>query len=203
MSVLNEMYKRCESSREYSKKYLEYLSGLFSEINLEEIDNIVSIFEKARENEKTIFIIGNGGSAATASHMSEDLSKGTYVEGKKPFKTISLTDNTPYITALANDEGYGNVFLGQLKCLLKKDDVVVSISASGNSPNLIEATKYANSKGAVTVGIIGFDGGKLKGLCKHNFIVKTDKGMYGPVEDTHLIVGHIISTYLTCKIVDE
>lgn len=200
MRDLSEMYNECKSLREYSSKYLEYLSSLFSEINLEEIEKIVSIFEKARENEKTIFIIGNGGSASTASHMSEDLSKGTYAEGKKPFKTISLTDNTSYITALANDEGYENVFLGQLKCLLKKDDVVVSISASGNSPNLIEAVKYANSKGATTIGIIGFDGGKLKDLCKHNFIVKTDKGMYGPVEDMHLIVEHIISTYLMYKI---
>ena len=197
------MYNECKSLREYSSKYIEYLSSLFSESSLEEIDKIVSIFEKARENEKIIFIIGNGGSAATASHMSEDLSKGTYAKGKKPFKTISLTDNTSYITALANDEGYENVFLGQLKCLLKKDDVVVSISASGNSPNLIKAVKYANSKGAITVGIIGFDGGKLKELCKQNFIVKTDKGMYGPVEDTHLIVGHIISTYLMYKMKDE
>jgi D-sedoheptulose 7-phosphate isomerase len=200
MSDLNEIYNGCKSLKEYSKKYLEYLSILFSEINLEDLEKILNTFEKARKNENTIFITGNGGSAATASHMSEDLSKGTYVEGKKPFKTMSLTDNSAYITALANDEGYENIFVGQLKCFLKKDDVVVSISASGNSPNLIKAIKYANLKGAITVGILGFDGGKMRDMCKYNIVVETKKGMYGPVEDIHLILEHIISTYLMYKL---
>jgi len=200
MNDVSEIYNGCKSVKDYSKKYLNFISNLCSTINIGEIDKVIDIFLQARKNEKTIFLIGNGGSAATCSHFSEDLSLGTYSEGLKPFKTISLTDNTPYITAIGNDIGYENAFFGQLRCLLNKGDVVVGISGSGNSPNLIKALEYANSKGATTIGILGFDGGKMKDLCKHNLIIKTKKGMYGPVEDMHLIIVHIICTYLMYKI---
>ena len=200
MNDLSDIYNGCKSVKEYSNRYLNFMSNLFSTIDLSRIDKVIDIFLQARKKEKTIFLIGNGGSAATCSHFSEDLSLGTYSEGIKPFKTISLTDNTPYITALGNDIGYDNVFLGQLRCLLTKEDVVVGISGSGNSPNLIKALEYANLKGAITIGILGFDGGKMKNLCKHNLIIKTKKGMYGPVEDMHLIIEHIICTYLMYKI---
>jgi len=200
MNDLSEIYSGCKSSIEYSSRYLKYLANLFSEINLEDINKIVDLFQQARKDGKNIFFIGNGGSAATCSHLSEDLSLGTYSKGIKSFKTISLTDNTPYITALGNDIGYENAFLGQLRCLLNKGDVVVGISGSGNSPNLIKALEYANLHNAITVGMLGFDGGKMKDICKYNLIVKTKKGMYGPVEDMHLIIGHMICTYLMYKI---
>jgi len=200
MNDLSDIYNGCKSIKDYSNKYLNFISNLCLNIELGEIDKVVNVFFKARKNEKTIFFIGNGGSAATCSHFSEDLSHGVYCEGKKPFKTISLTDNTSYITALGNDIGYDNIFFGQLRCLLNKEDVVVGISGSGNSPNLIKALEYANLKEATTIGILGFDGGKMKNLCKHNLIIKTKKGMYGPVEDMHLIILHILSTYLMYKI---
>ena len=200
MNDLSDIYNGCKSVEDYSKRYFKYLADLFPKINLDDINKIVDLFQQARKDGKTIFFIGNGGSAATCSHFSEDLSLGTYSENIKPFKTISLTDNTPYITALGNDIGYENAFLGQLRCLLSKDDIVIGISGSGNSPNLIKALEYANSKGATTIGLLGFDGGKMKKLCKHNLIVKTKKGMYGPVEDMHLVIVHIICTYLLYKI---
>jgi len=200
MNDLSDIYNGCKSVKEYYSRYLNFISNLCSTIDLDEIDKVIDIFLQARKEEKTIFFIGNGGSAATCSHFSEDLSLGTYSKEIKPFKTISLTDNTPYITALGNDIGYDNAFIGQLRCLLSKGDVVVGISGSGNSPNLIKALEYANSKGATTIGILGFDGGEMKELCKHNLVVKTKKGMYGPVEDMHLIIVHIICTYLMYKI---
>jgi D-sedoheptulose 7-phosphate isomerase len=167
------------------------------------MSTIINLLLEARERDNTIFLIGNGGSAATCSHFSEDLSLGTYEEGIKPFKTISLTDNTPYITALGNDIGYENAFLGQIRCLLNKDDIVIGISGSGNSLNLIKALKYANEKGATTIGLLGFDGGKMKDICSHNVIVETKRGMYGPVEDMHLILVHIICTFLMYKIKEQ
>lgn len=200
MNDLSDIYNGCKSSKDYSKKYFNYLSELYSSIDVESIEKVINVFLEARKKEKTIFLIGNGGSASTCSHFSEDLSLGTYCEGIKPFKTISLTDNTSYITALGNDIGYENAFNGQLRCLLNKEDVVVGISGSGNSPNLLKALEYANSKGAITIGILGFDGGKMKELCKYNIIIRTKKGMYGPVEDMHLIIVHIICTYLMYKI---
>ncbi len=200
MNDLSDIYNGCKSLKNYSRRYLDFISDLCSTIDLGGIEKVVDIFLQARKKEKTIFLIGNGGSAATCSHFSEDLSLGTYCEGIKPFKTISLTDNTPYITALGNDIGYENAFIGQLRCLVNKGDVVVGISGSGNSPNLLKVLEYANSKGATTIGILGFDGGKMKDLCKYNLIIRTKKGMYGPVEDMHLIIVHIICTYLMYKI---
>ena len=200
MNDLSDLYDGCKSIVDYSKKYLNFISNLCLSIDFNEIDKIINAFLLAREQEKTIYFIGNGGSAATCSHFSEDLSLGTFSEGIKPFKTISLTDNTPYITALGNDIGYENTFLGQLRCLLNKGDIVVGISGSGNSPNLVKAFEFANSKGATTIGLLGFDGGKMRDLSKYKLIVKTKKGMYGPVEDMHLIFEHIICTYLMYKI---
>ena len=200
MNDLSELYNECKSIDDYSKNYLNFMSNLCKTVDLNEIEKIVDLFLLARKEDKTIFFIGNGGSAATCSHFSEDLSLGSFSEGIKPFKTISLTDNTPYITALGNDIGYENTFLGQLRCLLEKGDIVVGITGSGNSPNLIKAFDYANSKGATTIGILGFDGGKMRDISRYKIIVKTKKGMYGPVEDMHLIIVHIICTYLMYKI---
>ncbi len=199
MQNLSKIYTGCNSCKDYLDKYLKYLTKVFEDIDCSAIEKIIDIFQNARVNDKTIFLIGNGGSAATCSHFSEDLSFGAFVNGKKPFKTICLTDNTSYITALGNDIGYENIFSGQLRCLLKEGDVVVGISGSGNSPNIIKAMEYANQHGAITVGLLGFDGGKMKDICKYNIIVKTEKGMYGPVEDMHMILAHMISTYLLLK----
>ena len=122
---------------------------------------------------------------------------------RKLFKTLSLADNTSYITALANDYGYDKIFAYQLEQLLQKGDVLIAISASGNSQNLIEAVKYANGEGVTTIGMLGFDGGKLLPLCDYNIHVKTEIGEYGPVEDIHLFIDHIITGYLIERLMQE
>jgi D-sedoheptulose 7-phosphate isomerase len=141
-----------------------------------------------------IFIIGNGGSASTASHMAVDLAKGTQVKGYPSLRVISLTDNVGMITAWANDLAYEEVFTEQLKNLLSYKDVLIAISASGNSPNILSAVRYAKSRGAATVGFIGFGGGKLKDLVDVDITVSSHN--YGVVEDFHLTLNHIISQFI-------
>ena len=196
MNNLDEIFSDSLSGRDYAKRYASYLSDLLRDLDAEAIDKTIAIFKEARSDGKTIFFAGNGGSAATCSHFAEDLEYGTRIEGKKSFRVHSLTDNTAYITAVGNDEGYENVFLRQLQNHFSAGDVLVAISASGNSPNVVKAVEYANGNGGITIGMIGFDGGKLKGICHHCCHIKTIKGAYGPVEDVHLILDHIISTYL-------
>lgn len=203
MNELGEIYSDSSSGKDYTLRYVKYLSELLEDIDFKSVEEVIKLFQNTRVKGKTIFFIGNGGSAATCSHFSEDLSLGAFIEGKKPFKTISLADNGPCVTALSNDIGYDDVFTGQLRCLMNKDDVVVGISGSGNSPNLVKAMKYANAHGGITVGLLGFDGGKMKNLCKYCILVNTKKGVYGPVEDMHLILAHIISTYLMFKVREE
>ncbi|MCL0094701.1 SIS domain-containing protein [Dehalococcoidales bacterium] len=123
------------------------MSELLTSLNWQAIEGIIEVFQTVRANGRTIFFAGNGGSAATCSHFAEDLVYGTMVEGAEPFKVLSLTDNVAYITALGNDEGYENIFVGQMKNLFKQGDVIVGISGSGNSPNVVKALEYANSKG--------------------------------------------------------
>ena len=203
MQNLSKIYDGTKSCKDYLINYMKYLSSVFKKLDCNAIENIINVFHKARLNGNTIFLIGNGGSASTCSHMSEDLSFGAFIEGKKPFRTICLADNSPYLTALGNDIGFENVCWGQLQSLLQKGDIVVGFSGSGNSENIIKAMEYANKKGAITVGLLGFNGGKMKDICNHNIIVKTDKGMYGPVEDLHMILAHMISTYLLLKLKEE
>ena len=143
---------------------------------------------------RTIFILGNGGSASTASHMAVDLAKGAQVEGYPRLRVISLTDNIGMITAWANDANYGVIFEEQLKSLMKHGDVVIGISASGDSPNVLSAMKYAKDLGAVTIGFIGFGGGRLKQLVDIDVTVSSHN--YGVIEDFHLSLNHIISQFI-------
>lgn len=196
MNNLDEIFSESQSGADYGRRYAAYLSELLRSLDVEAIEKMMDIFQKARADGKTIFFAGNGGSAATCSHFAEDLAYGTWREGTKPFRVLGLADNAAYITALGNDEGYENVFVGQLRNLFEKGDVLVAISASGNSPNVVKAVEYANNMGGTTIGMVGFDGGKLKGICHHCCHVKTAKGAYGPVEDIHLVLDHITSTYL-------
>lgn len=203
MNNLDEIFSGSQSGRDYAKRYAAFLSELLNNLDVEAIGKTIDIFKKARADGNTIFFAGNGGSAATASHFTEDLEYGTRIKGKKTFRVRSLTDNTPYITAVGNDEGYEYVFVRQLENHFSAGDVLVAISASGNSPNVLKAVDYVNSNGGITVGMTGFDGGKLKDICQHCCHVKTIKGAYGPVEDVHLVLGHIVSTYLMYLLREE
>ena len=195
MNNLDKIYINNTDVREFSKSYFEYLGNVIRNISLSEIENFVNLILEARNRGSTIFFIGNGGSAATASHFANDISIGTR-SYDKPFRVISLCDNQAIITAIGNDDGYEKIFSQQLRVLLREKDIVVSISASGNSPNLIDAINIAKKMNAITVGISAFDGGQMKDIVDHSLHVPTEKGEYGPAEDAHMILDHLIGNYL-------
>jgi len=179
----------------FSRNYFQYLNEVLSKISFNELSKFVEVLLDAQQRGSTIYFIGNGGSAATASHFANDIAIG--IRNKQPFKAVSLCDNQAVMTAIANDDGYGKVFSRQLEVLLKDGDVIVAISASGNSPNLLKAIEISKLKNTTTVGLTAFDGGKLSNVVDINIHVPTSQGEYGPAEDAHMILDHLISNYLT------
>jgi D-sedoheptulose 7-phosphate isomerase len=179
----------------FASSYIDYLSQVLKGIDVKDIGRFVATLLDARERGATVFFIGNGGSAATASHFANDLSIGTN-SYDKPFRVISLTDNQAIITAIGNDFGYQDIFVRQLQVLGKPGDVVVAISASGNSPNLLSAFEYAKSAGIKTVAITAFDGGRMKSMADEGVHVTTAPKEYGPAEDAHMVLDHLVGAYL-------
>lgn len=184
----------------YARAYLDYLTSCFVAIDCGAIDAFIKLLLAARESGCTVFFIGNGGSAATATHFANDISIGTRTGDNLPFRALSLTDNVAVMTALANDEGYDRMFVDQLRVHMRDGDSLVAISASGNSPNLIKAVDYARNRGATVVGLTGFDGGRLRQKSDISLHVPTAKGEYGPVEDVHMIFDHLIGSYLIAEV---
>ncbi|MBF0465907.1 MAG: SIS domain-containing protein [Nitrospirae bacterium] len=182
---------------QFAKEYIVYLSNLLEQLDLKEVDAFVSELENSCKDESTVFFAGNGGSASTASHMANDFSIGVgNCNGQRRIRAMALTDNVSVITAIANDSGYENVFVYQLRTHYRRGDKLVVISASGNSPNVVEAAAWVKERGGTVIGLTGFDGGKLKALCDIAIHVKTPKGEYGPVEDIHMILDHLIYSWL-------
>ncbi len=194
MNNIDKIYKARESTSLFVRNYLEYLKTVLDKINVDHVASFIELIKSARDSDNFVYFIGNGGSAATASHFANDLAIGTR-SSKKPFRIMSLVDNVPVLTAIGNDFGYEQLFTKQLEAYLKPNDVVVAISASGNSPNIIKALEFAQSKKAKTVSITGFDGGAIKSITDLNLHVPTEKGEYGPVEDVHMIFDHIIGNF--------
>jgi D-sedoheptulose 7-phosphate isomerase len=170
--------------------YISELKLVLDELPLSKIDEVIRILHEARFENRQIFIMGNGGSASTASHFVCDLAKGTQRPGVPHFRVIGLTDNLAIFSAYANDKGYENVFAGQLENLVNSNDVVIGISASGNSKNVLRAIELANRVGAKTIGFTGFDGGLLKDLVSIDVHIPTNR--IGQVEDIHLMLEHLI-----------
>jgi D-sedoheptulose 7-phosphate isomerase len=156
--------------------------------------DIVSVLTTARDSGKRVYTCGNGGSASTASHMASDLNKGANRQDSPRFKAIALTDSIPAMSAWANDSSYEDIFVEQLKNHLEKGDVVIAISGSGNSPNILMAVHYANDIGATTIGLSGFDGGKLSKIAKISYVVPNN--CMQQVEDIHLLIEHMLSLIL-------
>lgn len=177
-----------------AKEYLTQLKSIIDSLDLRDFDSIINLLLKAYHSNKQVFIMGNGGSAALASHFACDLSKGTlqnvYDDKEKRLRAISLTDNVALMTAYSNDLGYEYVFSQQLKNLVNEGDVVIGISASGNSKNVINAINLAKKSKAITIGLLGFDGGKLKTLVDYKILVNSHN--YGMVEDVHSSLQHMI-----------
>src|SRR4051812_26274639 len=173
----------------------DYLARVCDEIgrlDTAEVEKVSELIEQAYDAGRFVFIIGNGGSGANASHICEDLAKATLrdFENQKRLKVLSLTDNTAGIMAWGNDEGYERIFIEQLKNLASPGDVLLAISGSGNSPNILRAVEWANAHEMTTLGITGFGGGKLKSLAHHNMHVGVDD--MGMVESIHMIAFHWI-----------
>jgi D-sedoheptulose 7-phosphate isomerase len=186
-----------ESGPQFARGYVEHLITILRRLDYASVGHVISLFVETRSRGNTIFFLGNGGSAATACHFANDFGFCASPEGHTPFRSLSLTANSAFLTCLANDIGYENVFSWQLRNLMRPGDVVVGLSASGNSPNAIKALEYANQNGGIPVAIVGFDGGKMKKIARHVIHVETDKGEYGPVEDVHMVLDHLITQYLS------
>lgn len=185
---------------EFINQYIEELKHCLDTLDREMIKKAIDMLMHTYSANKKIFILGNGGSASNASHMACDLGKGTlkkfYDDKEKRFRVISLTDNVAIMTAFANDLSYEDIFAQQLKNLVEKGDLLIVMSGSGNSPNVIKAVKYANKNGAKTIGLLGFrTGGKLGKLV--NIPVIVDSNSYGPCEDIQLVLDHIITSWIT------
>ena len=186
------------TSQDFSHEYLEYLSKLMAQLDRQSIAKFADLLLDSRESGSTTFFLGNGGSASTATHFVNDISLGSR-QFEKPFRAISLCDNQAVITAIANDDGYENIFLQQLQTLAKAGDTIVCISASGNSKNLIKAMEYASANNIFIVGLSAFDGGYLKKNCDLNIHIPTKVGEYGPAEDLHMVVCGLVGSYFRKK----
>ncbi|HOJ06884.1 MAG: SIS domain-containing protein [Ignavibacteriota bacterium] len=173
-------------------EYIAYLFDTLVKVKQSELDNIINIILKAYNEGKMIFVIGNGGSAANASHFAQDLAKGTRktLETEKRIRALSLTDNLAFITALSNDDGYETIFEQQLRTYAKEGDVVIAISGSGNSSNIIQSINWANKNDLTTIGITGFEGGKLKKLAQHSVNVPINDMC--TAESIHSIIFHYL-----------
>ncbi len=176
--------------------YIGELKSTLDGLSISVIERVIDVLHAARLKNRQVFIMGNGGSASTASHFVCDLGKNTRVQGVPNFRVIGLTDNMALFSALANDEGYENVFAQQLASHIQPDDVVIGISTSGNSPNVVNAILLANSVPARTIGFTGFDSGRLGTLVDINLHVPSHSIEH--VEDIHLMLEHLI-----CKALRE
>lgn len=177
-----------------AREHFRAVSELIESVDLRALEAVVDVIRGARDRAAAVYVMGNGGSASTASHFANDLAKATKRPGVAPIRVASLTDNASWITALANDHGYESVFVGQLESCLAPGDVVIVISASGNSPNLVRAIEFANERGATTVALAGFDGGAVRKLATYSLFLPSEPGRYGPVEDVHLMIQHVIAS---------
>jgi D-sedoheptulose 7-phosphate isomerase len=176
--------------------YVQLLTHTLQSLDVDALLRICAHLQRARETGRTVYLAGNGGSAATASHWANDLGKAARCAGERGLRVVSLPEHVSWVTALANDEGYARIFAGQLENFVEPGDLLVVFSASGHSRNLVEAVKTASGLGAVTIGFLGFDGGALKELVDDCLWVPTPKGAYGPVEDVHMVACHLITTCL-------
>ena len=175
---------------ELIQNYISTLQLTMDQLPRQSIADVIAVLQQARKRGSQVFILGNGGSASTASHFACDLAKNTRQEGLPHFRVIGLTDNMAMFSALANDEGYENVFSQQLASLVRPGDIVIAISASGNSKNVINAAEMAHRYDAIVVGFTGFDGGRLGQMANINIHVNSN--IIEHVEDIHLMLEHLI-----------
>jgi D-sedoheptulose 7-phosphate isomerase len=193
--------------REFIDRYLAEMEGALRSLPREDIERVIHLLFDAWRRDATIFLMGNGGSASTATHFACDLQKTTIVEGKRRFKALALNDNIPLASAWTNDSGFENLFVEQLRNFLKEGDVVIAISVHGGvgrdragpwSQNLLKAVQFAKERGAVTIGLAGFDGGMLKEMADACIVVPVNSTPH--VESLHLALEHLVTSALRRRI---
>ena len=202
MNHIDQLYITAADIGQFTRGYVAYLHQIVDSIAPSSFIRLEEELEEARRNENTIFIAGNGGSATTATTMANDLGFDIVKKARtdRPLRVLALTDNNAVMTAIANDVGYGNIFINQLKIHYRNGDKLIAISASGNSDNVIKAVEWIKSKGGRAIGLLGFEGGRLEQICDIAIRVPAVAGEYGPVEDAHLIINHIIAHWFQNKL---
>ena len=184
----------------FTKNYFKNLINIVNKLDINKIEKLSQSLEIRRKNNKNIFVIGNGGSAVNASAMANDLGFDILKKTKKkPFKIISLTDNNAINSAISNDIGFENLFTSQIQSQYERGDMLLVLSVSGNSKNLILAGNWFKRNKGYVFGILGCEGGKLKNICDESLIIPSQKGEYGPVEDLQLIINHILAHWFQNK----
>lgn len=182
-------------------EYLTEMASLLEALPTAEIDGALALFWDNYVHRRRVVFCGNGGSAATASHLPADFQKNMFLHGGLPWECLSLVDSVPLLTAWSNDTEYAHVFAGQARTWLRPGDLLVAISGSGNSPNVLAAVDAAHEAGAVTLGWSGFDGGRLAQVVQHKIVVP--KHNMQMVEDAHMVVGHLIYSALRDRLLAE
>lgn len=196
MSKKNFNIERKELIKDHFNVYRKKIDDLLNKVDLNEMEKVLTTIITAFKNGNTVYVCGNGGSAATASHMQVDFSFFVRYFTKFKPRVIALTDNVPMMTAVGNDTSFDDIFVEQMKGRFDKGDVLICISASGNSENVIRAAQYANETGGASISFVGFSGGKLKEVSLISLYTENPKGDYGPIEDLHMIYDHMMISYL-------
>lgn len=199
------MAREADDIGTFAKGYFKRLLEILETLDLTRLEELVSALEEARRSGRTIFVAGNGGSATTATSMANDLGfdilKKAGVE--QTFRILALTDNTAALTAIANDVGYDRAFVDQMRVHFRPGDLLIVISASGNSPNVVRAAEWAKEHQGLVVALLGFDGGELARIADLVLLVASSKGEYGPVEDAHLVLNHVLAHWFQQKLREE
>lgn len=202
MSKLDGWARSLSDPSDFAVHYFDRLRAILGTINPEEIRALVRALEGAREEARTIFVAGNGGSATTATSMANDLGFDVLKKSGTPktFRFHALTDNIAAMTAMANDVGYETIFTNQLEIHYREGDLLLVISASGNSPNVVAAAEWVKKRNGTVIGFLGFSGGLLLDVCDIAVHAATEPGEYGPVEDAHLIMNHILAHWFQVRL---
>jgi D-sedoheptulose 7-phosphate isomerase len=179
---------------EFARWYREREIAQWAKLDLRAIDRLTQLLLTAERRGRHVFVMGNGGSAATAASIAVDFGKTAALPGRRALKCISLAESSAFITAMSNDHDFDEIFVKQLENLLMPGDVALFVSGSGNSPNLIKAARFASAHGAGTAALLGFDGGRLKALVDVSVLIPSSD--YGVIEDMHLAVSHVITFFL-------
>lgn len=196
MNEIGRILGESRDSAGYARGYLDHVADVLRRLDAQAVASVIDALQAARARGATIFLVGNGGSAATASHLANDL---LAVPGSPAVRAWCLADSAPVLTARANDCGYDQVFTRQLQGRIGAGDVLIAISASGASRNVLAAVDLARAAGAVTIGLCGFVGGDLAPRCDHAVLVGAQPGEYGPVEGVHAVVAHIVANHLSLR----